>query len=254
EEREERWEPQAAIPQPALSGQTVFTQTVRWLVDDRTILYTVGLPLSFDQPVRLHWRGREDFSRAVRVSAAAGPGARYEATSRLVTASPAELRAAGGEAVPELILSRYTNLPEELPQRVRDLAQEVAGSHDNPYDRARALESFLRQYPYSLEVSSPPPGRDPVDYFLFDLQTGYCDYYASAMAVMARSLGLPARLATGYLAQPADENGIQTIYQINAHAWPEIYFAGFGWVEFEPTTPFPARTELSVSGATMGSP
>src|SRR5690606_37114607 len=166
EEREERWEPQAAIPQPALSGQTVFTQTVRWLVDDRTILYTVGLPLSFDQPVRLHWRGREDFSRAVRVSAAAGPGARYEATSRLVTASPAELRAAAGEAIPDLILSRYTNLSEELPQRVRDLAQEVAGSHDNPYDKARALESFLRQYPYSLEVSSPPPGRDPVDYFL----------------------------------------------------------------------------------------
>ena len=254
EEREELWEPQAAIPQPALSGQTVFTQTVRWLVDDRTILYTVGLPLSFDQPVRLHWRGREDFSRAVRVSAAAGPGARYEATSRLVTASPAELRAAAGEAIPDLILSRYTNLSEELPQRVRDLAQEVAGSHDNPYDKARALESFLRQYPYSLEVSSPPPGRDPVDYFLFDLQTGYCDYYASAMAVMARSLGLPARLATGYLAQPADENGIQTIYQINAHAWPEIYFAGYGWVEFEPTTPFPARTELSASGATMGSP
>lgn len=252
EEREELWEPPAAIPQPALSGQTAFTQTVRWLVDDRTILYTVGLPLAFDQAVRLQWRGREEFSRALRTSA--GAGTSYEATSHLATASPAELRAASGEAVPDLILSRYTNLPEELPQRVRALAQEVAGSQDNPYDMARALESFLRQYPYSLQISAPPPGRDPVDYFLFDLQSGYCDYYATAMAVMARSLGLPARLATGYLAQPTDERGIQTIYQINAHAWPEIYFAGYGWVEFEPTTPFPARTELAASGATMGSP
>ncbi len=250
EEREELWAPTVAIAQPALAGQTAFTQTVRWLADDRTILYTVGLPLAFDQAVRLHWRGREDFSRAVRASR----GAAYEATSRLVTASPAELRAAGSGAIPDLILSRYTNFPEELPQRVRALAQEVAGGYDNPYDMARALESFLRQYPYSLQVSSPPPGRDPVDFFLFDLQTGYCDYYATAMAVMARSLGLPARLATGYLAQLTDERGVQTIYQINAHAWPEIYFAGYGWVEFEPTTPFPARAELSVSGATMGSP
>lgn len=244
EEREEVLEPGAALPQAPLSGQAFFTQSVQWLYDNRTILYTIGLPVSFDQPVRVHWRGREDFSRAARLAEAAGRGAGYRATSRLVVASPAELRASAADGIPPLILSRYTNLPGDFPQRVRALAQDVAGGYDNPYDRARALEGFLRQYPYSLAISAPPPGRDPVDYFLFDLQTGYCDYYATAMAVMARSLGLPARLATGYLAQPADEAGVQTIYQINAHAWPEIYFAGYGWVEFEPTAPFPTRAEL----------
>jgi hypothetical protein len=151
-----------------------------------------------------------------------------------------------------VISSRYTNLPDALPQRVRALAQDVAGGYDNPYDQARALESFLRQYPYSLEVSGPPSGRDPVDYFLFDLQAGYCDYYATAMAVMARALGLPARVATGYLAQPPGETGVQTIYQINAHAWPEIYFGGYGWVEFEPTAAFPTRAEIGVEEGSPG--
>jgi hypothetical protein len=82
-----------------------------------------------------------------------------------------------------------------------------------------------------------------VDFFLFDLQSGYCDYYATAMVVMARSLGIPARFATGFLAQQPDENGVQSIYQLNAHSWPEIYFAGYGWVEFEPTAPFPNQSE-----------
>jgi transglutaminase-like putative cysteine protease len=96
----------------------------------------------------------------------------------------------------------------------------------------------LRQYPYSLEVTGPPPNVDPVAYFLFELQAGYCDYYASAMVVMARSLGLPARMGVGYLAQPADEAGVQTIRQLHGHSWAEIYFAGVGWVEFEPTGSF----------------
>ena len=108
--------------------------------------------------------------------------------------------------------------------------------------RPRALERFLQQYPYSLDPTIlPPAGADPVDHFLFELKQGYCDYYASAMVVLARTVGLPARFASGYAVQPADEAGRQTIYRINAHSWAEIYFAGFGWIEFEPTAGFAAQ-------------
>jgi hypothetical protein len=164
--------------------------------------------------------------------------------SRISSASLAELRAASLDDVPPALMARYTALPDSVPERVHELARQVAGDPGlapTAYDQAKALETFLRQYPYSLEVELPPADRDPVDYFLFDLQAGYCDYYASAMVVMARSLGLPARLAAGYLARPAAVDGLQTITHINAHSWAEVYFAGYGWLEFEPTAAFPAE-------------
>jgi hypothetical protein len=143
--------------------------------------------------------------------------------------------------VPPALLDRYTALPASVPGRVRDLARQVAAGRATPYDQALALEQFLRQYRYSLEESRlPPPGQDPVDFFLFDLRVGYCDYYASAMVVMARVLGLPARFATGYAQQPANAAGEQIILELNAHSWAEIYFPGYGWIEFEPTAGFAA--------------
>jgi len=237
---EEREEPVAAgqrLALPDAAGQTELRQTVHWLPDKRLIRYTIGLPLTFDHEVKALWRGLEDLSRVM------GEPTTYQATSRLTTAGAAALRATAVADTPPLILARYTQLPDNLPERVPALAQEIAGSLDNPYDQARALEQFLRQYPYSLDVALPPPDQDPVDFFLFDLQSGYCDYYASAMAVMARSLGLPARIAVGYLAQPPDETGVQQVRELNGHSWPEIYFAGYGWVEFEPTAAFPSQHE-----------
>lgn len=242
DERRATLAPDAPIPLPPAAGQTVITQTVEWVFDEREIRYTLGFPLRLDQQVVTTWRGLTDYVRAE------GSGSRYQVTSQLTTAGPDTLRTATLEAVPPVIIARYTNLPDDLPQRVRDLAQEVAGDAPTPYDQALALERFLHQYEYSLEVPLPPPGADPVDYFLFDLQQGYCDYYASTMVVLARSLGLPARLAVGYLAQPADARGVQTVRQINAHSWAEVYFAGYGWVEFEPTAPFavPAEPEATL--------
>ncbi|MCP4356486.1 MAG: transglutaminase domain-containing protein [Chloroflexi bacterium] len=239
---EERRDPTDAfqpIPVPTAVGQTILNQTVHWQRDNRVIRYTTGLPTRFDHPTIVSWRGLTDLAR-VR-----GSGNVYQATSRLSTAAPEELRQAGVEDVPPALLAHYTKLPDSVPRRVSNLAQEVTGEQSNPYDQARALEVFLRQYPYSLDVDLPPPDNDPVDYFLFDLQTGYCDYYASSMVVMARSLGLPARLVVGFLAQPPAENRVQTIRQVNGHSWVEIYFADYGWVEFEPTTAFPTPRQNS---------
>ena len=243
---EEREEPVAAgerLALPTQQGQSTFTQTVQWLYDERTIRYTIGLPLRFDEPVTARWRGVEDLSRVN------GEDASYTAVSRLTTAGAADLGQARTGDVPTVTASRYTNLPDGVPARVLDLARDITGPHETPFAQARALEGFLRQYAYSLEIDAPPAGRDPVDYFLFELQRGYCDYYASAMVVMARSVGLPARLATGYLAQAPDDAGVQSIYQINAHAWPELYFAGYGWVEFEPTAAFSSTLSIDSTPA-----
>jgi len=228
---------------PAYEGQIALDQTIDWAFGDSTTRYTLGYPLQFDQAVSVYWRGQDDMSR-VR-----GEGNHYSARSSIAVAPSDQLRQANLAAVPPAIMARYTTLPESIPERVHELAREVADPqiYLSPYDQAKALERFLRQYPYSLEVELPPAGAEPVDYFLFDLQSGYCDYYASAMVIMARGLGLPARLAAGFLAQPAGEDGVQTIRQIDGHSWAEIYFTGYGWVEFEPTATFPVSSAFDSS-------
>lgn len=226
------------------AGQTTLRQQVYWQQDERAVRYTIGLPARFDHATLVSWRGLNDLAR-VRVQAPESASV-YEATSHLITATPQQLRRSRVEETPAALLVRYTALPPNVPNRIRELAQQVAGGYSNPYDQARALEQFLRQYPYSLNVPLPPAAVDPVDYFLFDLQMGYCDYYASSMVVMARTLGLPARLGIGFLAQTPDENGVQTIRQIHGHSWAEIYFAGYGWVEFEPTTAFASARDTAV--------
>jgi hypothetical protein len=116
------------------------------------------------------------------------------------------------------------------------LARDLTATQPTAYDRAKAIEAYLRTFPYDLNVPTPPPGRDVADYFLFDLQRGYCDYYATAMVVLARAAGLPARLVVGYATGFYDSaNGRYLVTEADAHAWVEIYFAGYGWIEFEPT-------------------
>ncbi len=159
----------------------------------------------------------------------------YKAISLMPAATETELRKAG-ETYPPGIARRYLDLPGSVPQRVRSLAAEITTSATSPYDKASAIEAYLRQIPYSLDIPIPPAGRDVADYFLFDLRQGYCDYYATAMVVMARSQGLPARLVIGYARGSYDPYQAQfTVTAADAHSWVEIYFPGTGWVEFEPT-------------------
>jgi transglutaminase-like putative cysteine protease len=131
----------------------------------------------------------------------------------------------------------YTALPTELPERIRDLALSVTSTATNDYDRARMLEAYLSQnFVYTLEPGDLPPGRDFVDYFLFDLQKGYCTYFASAFVVMARSIGLPTRYVEGFMVSGApDGDGFINVLNSMGHAWGEVYFEGYGWIRFEPT-------------------
>ena len=264
-EREEKFDGGQPIPPamaitPAMAPPTVGTpvrviQQVDWTYDRRITRYTLGRPTVFSHDTTTTWRGRDDFVGALGRN---NPPTRYTAETAVVVATPDELRAARLEDVPPEIRARYTNLPADIPQRVLDLAQEIAkpqGSEPlSPYDQARAIETFLHQFPYTLDLPPPPPDVDIVDYFLFDLQTGFCDYYASAMVVMARAVGLPARLGAGFMQRPPDAAGVQTIRLLDAHSWAEVYFAGVGWVEFEPTAPFAAELPTGTSATSDAPP
>jgi hypothetical protein len=138
--------------------------------------------------------------------------------------------------LPDIIADTYLHIPPETPERVYALAMQLTGQASTPFEKAKAIEAYLRQFEYTLDLPAPPEDRDLVDYFLFDLQQGYCDYYASAMVILARSAGLPARLSVGYSTGSYDyAHQVFVVTEANAHAWPEIYLEPVGWVPFEPT-------------------
>jgi transglutaminase-like putative cysteine protease len=201
------------------------------------LIYAANAPVHIDQAVESWWRATGDLAYLT------GDLERYTVVSHPPEPTISDMRA-GSFMTQTLTLDnaeRYLSLPANLPQRVRDLAQQVAGDLPTGYDRARAIEAFLRTYPYNLDLPDPPTNRDLVDYFLFDLQEGYCDYYASAMVVMARAVGVPARLASGYAQGTFDHNlGQWVVTEKDGHSWVEVYFEGIGWVEFEPTAGLPA--------------
>ncbi|MCD6289847.1 MAG: transglutaminase domain-containing protein [Anaerolineae bacterium] len=166
-------------------------------------------------------------------------GERYTTRSLASVVDVESLRHAG-DAYPDYIKERYLQLPETLPEQVRALAEEITAGYDTAYDKAVALETYLRQIEYDEHIPPPPAGVDGVAYFLFDVKAGYCDYYASAMAVMARAVGIPARVVSGYAeGQWIEKYQIYRVRERDAHTWVEIYFPRYGWITFEPTASQP---------------
>lgn len=210
----------------------------------RAVLYAAGEPVSVDRPYNARLRAPGEL---VALSAPDGP-ARYTILSQVIALDPAAL-AAAGQIYPTPVISLYLQLPLDLDPRLAALAAQWTGEAATPYARALAIEAALRQMPYTLEVPVPPADRETITWFLFDLRRGYCDYFASAMVVLARLSGIPARLAVGYAAGSAGAQSDQyTVTEFNAHAWPELYFPGVGWVRFEPTPAQPAPERLARAG------
>ena len=159
----------------------------------------------------------------------------YIVTTSVSSAGPEELRAASQE-YPLHILTRYTQVTDDLPRRVEDLAETITAGAETPYDQALAIEAYLKTLPYSLKMDPPPFDADGVDHFLFEQGQGYSEYFASAMTVMLRTLGVPARMAAGYTT--GDQLGDGPSYNVtdsHSHGWMEVYFPGYGWIPFEPT-------------------
>ena len=223
--------PYAPLGPPERPGRRPLRQEFTLLIPHGETLYAASAPHSVDQAVTARRLPESDDLVALE-----GQSSHYHVLSLVPQVTAREL--AGPPAtVPPQIEEVYLALPGWLPQRVVELAQEVTAEAETPYGRALALETYLRSFPYDLEIAKPPEGRDVVDYFLFDLQRGYCDYFASAMVVMARSVGIPARLAVGYAMGYYDpQQGAYVVTEKDGHAWPELYFPGYGWIPFEPTS------------------
>ncbi len=208
-------------------------------------LFWTGTLLSADVPFQAAWNHKinqtpqTDPKLVPDLLAALSHVESYKADSVLLKVTADELRKSPS-VYPVWVQKQFLTLPESVPERVLSLARDLTASKSNPYDRALAIQNYLREFPYTLEVPAPPSGRDVADFFLFDLKQGYCDYYATTMVVLARSAGLPARLVIGYANGTYDRERAEYIVTENyAHSWVEVYFANIGWVEFEPTASEP---------------
>lgn len=159
---------------------------------------------------------------------------RYEAESDIATPSAAELRAAGRN-YPAAITATYLALPAVDP-RVPRLAAQIAASARNDFDKAAAIENYLRtRFGYTLQLPRSAP-KDPIANFLFERKQGHCEYFASSMGVMLRTLGIPSRVVNGFRSDEFNDlTGNYVIRARDAHAWVEAYFPGYGWHTFDPT-------------------
>ena len=170
------------------------------------------------------------------------PSSSYSWTSSVPALSEDQLVRAGASSDPT-----YTQLPEDFPSRITSLALEITSAHRGPYLKAKAIESYLvSNYTYSFagagsDRRQPPPGRDLIDWFLFDHREGTAGTFSSAFVLLARAAGIPARVVSGW--SIARTKGTQTVFTDQAHQWAEVAFEGLGWVAFEPTPAGPpART------------
>ena len=166
-----------------------------------------------------------------------GNGTTYAVESQRPNATPAQLRAAG-TAYPNEVASQYTQLPESTPDRVATRTDRVTANADNPYDTARTVERWLETTKnYSLDVDRPDG--DIADAFLFEMDAGYCTYFATTMVTMLRSQDIPARFVTGYTEGQRVAEDEWVVRGYDSHAWVEVYFPETGWVKFDPTPAAP---------------
>jgi len=224
-------------------------QDVHPVEDLGETVYAAGEPVMLDLQSEIAWRSSDDLF-GIRLNQSGA----YRTLSLIPVVDERTLRAAG-QRYPDWVRERYLALPSTVPDRVRALAIELTASEPTPYDRAKAIERYLRTFPYTLDVSHPPSSRDVADYFLFDLKQGYCDYYATAMVVLTRAAGVPARLAMGYANGTYNLNSKRfVVTEADAHSWVEVYFPKIGWVPFEPTASRPQlereKTPVAAQSAT----
>ena len=166
----------------------------------------------------------------------AASGDPYQLTASVSSASPDDLRLASQD-YPTWAWIRYTQLPEDMPPRVAELARQITADADTPYDKAKAVETWLKDnITYNLAIDPPPFGADGVDHFLFESKEGYSEYFGSAMTVLMRSVDIPARMTTGYTTgNLIDGSNLYLVSDRHSHGWAEVYFPGYGWIPFEPT-------------------
>jgi transglutaminase-like putative cysteine protease len=245
---------------PSFYASQAFTQTYTMLNEGRVVLYSAGNPVWVSRDVRVksnvvnpqsvstvpfsYWDPRAqrpliETATYLESDVRLNDQESYQILSHRPQITLEALQSDTGP-YPQWILDRYLQLPGDTPQRVFDLAETITAQAQTPFDKAAAIENYLRrEIAYNEQIAAPPADRNKVDYILFDLQEAYCDYYAPAMLAMLRHLGIPSRLAAGYATGSTEilEDGSQLYLVRNrdAHSWVEVFFPQYGWVEFEPT-------------------
>jgi transglutaminase-like putative cysteine protease len=236
-------------PIPDRDQRLAYEFTLRSYTQGQAILSLPAQPLWVSRPVDVTLvnlaNGEQDIL-AIETFPFLEPGEAYRVRSAMIDPSIEELMAAG-EEYPDWVTARYLQLPENFSDRIRGFASQVTFGLETPYEKAQALTTVLRaQIEYQPSILPPPEGTDPLEWFLFDLKQGYCNYYATTEVLMLRAVGVPARMVVGFAQgeivegaqRPGElEGGVQeySITRKHTHAWPEVYFPGIGWVEFEPT-------------------
>ena len=206
-------------------------------------LFTAGAPLEVYAPTVVLEPGGQPVMGGIESANPIGSGQGYQVSVALSRATEAQLGAAGDD-YPAVVRDLYLDTTR-VTDRVRALAEEITADAANPYEAATALANYLHtdeSFTYSTNAPVPPREQDLVDFFLFDEangRIGYCQYYAPTMVMLARSLGIPARVAVGFAPGERQEGEGQEdtflVREANAHAWAEVYFPGYGWQIFEAT-------------------
>jgi transglutaminase-like putative cysteine protease len=234
----EPYVPPRLLPPPPGRNLGTFVQTFRVLRPMPGVIDAAYPIQSLYAPVAAL---REDAYGTFHTPQELTPGQTYSVVSYIPDLSPQSLRAAEPEAV-----FRDPNGAQlddgTVSARARALARQVVANTTNEYDTVMALTAYLQgNFRYTLDLPPVPAGRDPVDWFLFDVKTGYCEQFATAETLMLRSLSIPARLATGYSTGDYDPLLNQSVVrERDAHAWVEVWFPGQGWVPVDPTPGVPA--------------
>jgi len=196
------------------------------------VLFGASRPLAFEFESR--WaKPRKERNDEIRYPHSAG--IKYVVYSDVREPSARTLRATSN-AIPDGF-DVYLDVPPEVPTRVSALAAQITEGKTTRYDKARAIEGWLKEnLAYTLQMKSPPEEQDPIDFFLFDRRQGHCEYFSSAMAIMVRSQGIPSRNVNGFLGGEWNEyNDYIAVRAGDAHSWVEVYFDDVGWVTFDPT-------------------
>ncbi len=247
---------------PRAEGRRSVAFSVEPLAFRGATIFSPDTPLTVDRPTRLTVVGQGRYFGALESAAGSGP---YEVSALVPVAGDRapggltenRLRAAGRD-YPAAIRFLYLSVPDGAlgPEALALLSTVRALTPlDNPYDLAKTIEQYLRSpaFTYSTDVSGLPCADLSVVECFAQFRQGYCQYYASTMAILLRAAGVPARLAQGFLPGERDAGGAEIVRYSNSHAWVEVYFPGYGWVSFDPTGGGVAQLEPLPSGAPVPS-
>ncbi len=226
------------------SGKLPITMSPTEPTADKTVtqqftiaeLSSIWLPAAFQPTAIKGTQARFDpTSSSLLTDSTTTKGLSYEVTSTLTTLNQADLRTSP-PPTPSAANTTYLMLPDNFSPRLRAEARKIVAKGTTAYDQARLLQDYFRspRFTYDLDVQPGHTG-NLLENFVFETRRGYCEQFAGVYAAMARSIGLPARVAVGFTPGEQSSDGTFLVRGSNGHAWPEVYLAGYGWVAFEPT-------------------